>query len=107
MACENETQRGVSGLTVRVNVDVSEAIVGLKAVQREAKRAAAALREVETLSSGNLKKYDRVVWEGEEYYVVVADNDDAVIAPVIGHHDAKAADMTKLIAIRNVAVTDR
>jgi len=36
---------GVSDLTVKVNVDVSEAIAGLKAVQREARKATAALAE--------------------------------------------------------------
>ncbi|MBB6732681.1 hypothetical protein [Cohnella zeiphila] len=36
------------GLSVKVNVNVSEAIRGLKAIQREAKKAAQALREVES-----------------------------------------------------------
>ncbi|SDW22789.1 hypothetical protein [Paenibacillus sp. PDC88] len=34
-------------LTVRINVDVSEALTGLKAIQREAKKATQALRELE------------------------------------------------------------
>lgn len=33
--------------TVRINVDVSEALTGLKAIQREAKKATQALRELE------------------------------------------------------------
>jgi hypothetical protein len=35
------------GLTVKVDVDVSEALTGLKALQREAKAATKALRELE------------------------------------------------------------
>ncbi|AHM66872.1 hypothetical protein PPSQR21_032330 [Paenibacillus polymyxa SQR-21] len=34
-------------ISARINVDVSEALTGLKAIQREAKKAAQALRELE------------------------------------------------------------
>lgn len=37
---------GSRGLSVKVNVDVAEAIVGLKAIQREAKKATQALAEL-------------------------------------------------------------
>lgn len=40
--------KGSRGLTVKVDVDVSEALTGLKALQREAKEATRALRELET-----------------------------------------------------------
>lgn len=43
-----ESSRELSGLHVKVNIDVSEALVGLKAIQREAKRATAALGELES-----------------------------------------------------------
>ena len=36
------------GLSIEVDVDVSEALTGLKALQREAKKATQALRELET-----------------------------------------------------------
>ena len=36
------------GINVKINVDVSEALTGLKAVQREAKKATQALRELES-----------------------------------------------------------
>ncbi|MCM3784330.1 hypothetical protein M3231_15205 [Neobacillus mesonae] len=36
-------------VTVRINVDVSEALTGLKAIQREAKKATQALREYEAV----------------------------------------------------------
>ncbi|MCG7345325.1 hypothetical protein MHZ92_14390 [Sporosarcina sp. ACRSL] len=42
------------GLTVKIDVDVAEALTGLKAVQREAKKAAQALREVEAAERGDL-----------------------------------------------------
>lgn len=34
-------------LSVKINVDIAEALTGLKAIQREAKKAAQALRELE------------------------------------------------------------
>ena len=40
-------------LTVSLNVDVSEALTGLKAVHREAKKATQALRELEAAQSTN------------------------------------------------------
>lgn len=43
-------------LTVRINVDVSEALTGLKAIQREAKKATQALRELEAAQ--------KPFWEG-------------------------------------------
>lgn len=47
-----ESSRELSGLHVKINIDVSEALVGLKAIQREAKRATAALRELESTING-------------------------------------------------------
>lgn len=40
--------RKTSALSVKVNIDVSEALTGLKAVQREAKKVAQAMRELES-----------------------------------------------------------
>src|SRR5690606_21555882 len=42
--------KSVGDLTVKVNVDVSEALVGLKSLQREAREATKALRELEVLA---------------------------------------------------------
>lgn len=39
-------------LTVKIDVDVSEALVGLKAIQREARDAVKALRELEAAKNG-------------------------------------------------------
>jgi hypothetical protein len=46
MADKNQS-REIGQLHVKVNVDVSEALTGLKALQREAKRATQALRELD------------------------------------------------------------
>jgi ribosome-binding factor A len=43
-----------SGLTVKINVDVSEAITGLKALQREAKEASQALQELKKVFTNEL-----------------------------------------------------
>lgn len=45
---QSESTSVLSGLSVKVDVDVSEAISGLKAIQREAKKATAALAELRT-----------------------------------------------------------
>lgn len=42
------TDKKSRGLSVKVGVDVSEALTGLKALQREAKKATQELRELET-----------------------------------------------------------
>ena len=44
---DNKSRETIAELNVKVNVDVSEALSGLKALQREAKEAAKALRELE------------------------------------------------------------
>lgn len=46
-------------LNVRVNVDITETIRGLKAIQREAKKAAQALRELEAVENGSLAMLHR------------------------------------------------
>lgn len=48
------TEQKKDALSIKVNIDVSEALKGLKAVQREAKKTARALREVEELSDKRL-----------------------------------------------------
>ncbi|MDR9852907.1 hypothetical protein RJP21_04735 [Paenibacillus sp. VCA1] len=56
-------QRELSDLTVKINVDIAEALTGLKAVQREAKKATQALRELEAEvqadGSGKLAVFNR------------------------------------------------
>ena len=49
-SCEGKT-RSVGKLTV--DIDCSEALKGLKAVERQAKRTARALKEVESLMNKN------------------------------------------------------
>lgn len=44
---KNEVSRALS---IKVDVDISEALTGLKALQREAKKAAKELRELESSS---------------------------------------------------------
>ena len=46
------TAENARGLSVKVDVDVSEAITGLKALQREAKEATKALKELEATVRG-------------------------------------------------------
>ncbi|MFS1515479.1 hypothetical protein V1503_03020 [Bacillus sp. SCS-151] len=44
-----QTQREVGEFTVKLNVEVSDVIAGLRAIQREAKKATQALRELESI----------------------------------------------------------
>ena len=53
-----DQERAVEELTVKVGVDVSEAITGLKAIQREAKEATKALRELEAETGKTTTVYD-------------------------------------------------
>jgi phage-related minor tail protein len=46
-------------LTIKIDVDITDALTGLKAIQREAKRATQALRELEQASAKAIK-YTRV-----------------------------------------------
>ncbi|ATH73164.1 hypothetical protein [Bacillus altitudinis] len=59
---ENKRE-SVGNLNVKVDVDVSEAIKGLKAVQRAAKDATKALAELESAMKGykNAQKNDRLI----------------------------------------------
>ncbi|WP_427110917.1 BC1881 family protein [Lysinibacillus xylanilyticus] len=45
----DKMSRGLSALQLKVDVDVSEALTGLKALQREAKKATQELRELEAV----------------------------------------------------------
>ncbi|NRG30715.1 hypothetical protein [Niallia circulans] len=44
---KKEHEKSAGNLTVKVDVDISEALTGLKALQREAKKATQVLRELE------------------------------------------------------------
>lgn len=52
-----EKQRGVNDLTMKIDVDVSEAIAGLKAIQREARKTTQEMRELETAYEENGKRF--------------------------------------------------
>lgn len=44
---DKKSRESIGELKIKLDVDVSEALTGLKAVQREAKKASQALRELE------------------------------------------------------------
>ncbi|WP_342540058.1 hypothetical protein MHI39_20235 [Heyndrickxia sp. FSL K6-6286] len=46
-----DVRKAKRNLTVKIDVDISEALTGLKALQREAKKATQVLRELEELIS--------------------------------------------------------
>jgi hypothetical protein len=56
MNMADNQSRGIGSLNVKVNVDVSEALTGLKALQREAKKATQVLKELEA-AQRNAGKY--------------------------------------------------
>lgn len=47
MAEQGSREKTVGEISVKVDVDCSEALVGLKAIQREAREAAKALKELD------------------------------------------------------------
>lgn len=71
-------------LNVNINVDITETIRGLKAIQREAKKAAQALRELEAVQS-NPRNFEvgAVIECGgprNTFRCICADNETAVFA---------------------------
>jgi len=75
-----------SGLSVKVNVDVSEALRGLKALQREARKAAAELAEMSAAYSDYLDKRTKcaeiVQISGEQCFSVKSDDVDAIVREI-------------------------
>jgi hypothetical protein len=67
-------------LTIKVDVDVSEALTGLKALQREAKKATQALRELEEAYSTRTIHEELVRREGVKEYVVDTHGGTATIS---------------------------
>lgn len=59
--------KGIGNLTVKLDIDASDAITGLKALSREAKKATQAIRELETYYERDDKQY-YVKWrqQGED-----------------------------------------
>lgn len=67
-----------SEISARINVDVSEALTGLKAVQREAKKATQALRELEAAQKTNLR-FKEGVGAYTGYGLVIDDSTEKVV----------------------------
>lgn len=79
--------KSADSLSVKIDVDISDALTGLKALQREARKATHALRELEeTQPTGIFTKNEIVKWyDGDsiEYrHVICVDKDTAVLASV-------------------------
>ncbi|WP_339811152.1 hypothetical protein MKY63_00760 [Paenibacillus sp. FSL R7-0189] len=97
----------IGEMNVKVNVvDIAETIRGLKAIQREAKKATQALRDLESAeASGVFKTDDYLTWEGAEHRVIIADAETAVLAPVIEYTDelgyVKSTKYTDMFAVSN------
>ncbi|NGQ95482.1 hypothetical protein G3578_09990 [Brevibacillus sp. SYP-B805] len=92
-------------ITLTLNVDVSDALTGLKALRREADKAAKALRELNEVraQSWNFQSGEYIEWEGELHRVICADEDTSVLAssrhfPEEGRTNT---DYTKLFAVSN------
>lgn len=64
-------ESNIGNVSVKVSVDVSDAITGLKAVQREAKEATHALKELESTKA---EEKARAKWDAG-YRVIVAGGD--------------------------------
>jgi hypothetical protein len=91
-------------ITLRLDVDVADALTGLKALRREADRAVAALKALEeAVRTWNFRRDEYVLWEGELHRVICADEDTAVLAPS-RHYPEEGrtnTDYTRLFAVSN------
>lgn len=84
-----EQARKLSELSVKVDVDVSEALTGLKALQREAKKATQCLREVERVSLADAHELLRIQgndgnWNYDQYMHGMYNGMECVIATLEG-----------------------
>lgn len=100
-----QTKRELSELSVKVDVDIAEAIRGLKAVQREAKKATQALRELEsadtsawTFRSGDVIECVKIA---EYYRCICADRETAVFALTERSKDGWHTDYSEMFAYPN------
>ncbi|OMC96219.1 hypothetical protein MKX34_23925 [Paenibacillus sp. FSL R5-0636] len=96
----------MAGNIGEMNVNIAETIRGLKAIQREAKKATQALRDLESTETGGVfKTNDRLTWEGAKHRVIIADAETAILAPVIGYTDelgyVKSTKYADMFAVSN------
>jgi hypothetical protein len=93
-----------TAITLHLDVDVSDALTGLKALRREADRAVASLKALEeAVRTRNFRRDEYVLWEGELHRVICADEDTAVLAPS-RHYPEEGrtnTDYTELFAVSN------
>jgi hypothetical protein len=82
MAGNNLPREEKRNLTVKIDVDVSDALTGLKAIQREARNAVQALRELEA-KTAELKRDDLTLTKKQ--------------AEVLSEFSADVAEVAKLI----------
>lgn len=70
---DDVSSKNAGDITLKVGLDVSEALTGLKAVERQAKSATKALRELETQSQNVGFEDDSVISAIQRSYEVVPD----------------------------------
>ncbi|WP_106408550.1 hypothetical protein [Alteribacter populi] len=68
--------KSIGELTVSISADVSEALTGLKAIQREARKATRAIRELEAAKSGWSEEFEQLV----ESHMELARKHDDILA---------------------------
>lgn len=94
-------------LNVKVDVDIAEAIRGLKAVQREAKKATQALRELEAEDRRNWTfRVGDVIEIGDDYgnftyMCICADRETAVFAATMRTDDGWSTKYNEMLAYPN------
>lgn len=100
-----QNQRVLSDLNVKVDVDIAEAIRGLKAIQREAKKATQALRELEAAdkSAWTFRSGDVIECGGPRnlFRCICSDRETAVFAPTERTSDGWHTEYFEMFAYPN------
>lgn len=97
----------IGGINVNINVNIAETITGLKAIQREAKKATQALRELEKAQGIDNRSFhvnERILWDGVEHTVLASFGDIAILALVHRSTDEQgtySTDLTNMFAVSN------
>lgn len=90
---DEKSREDIGSLKVKIDVDVSEALTGLKAVQREARKATQALREMESYYESDGKRF-YVSWKqhgddvSEVKEVTISDIPTSILRRELAQRDA-------------------
>lgn len=101
MAAEKEArvvEMTSEGLTVKLNVDVSDALTGLKAVQREAKMATRAVAELGEADKASIRLKNHAMHP--DFVIVIDDSTGKIVGSIDALKGVPTADLVEELSRR-------